>query len=651
MRKSRISFTFRLAALLIGTVMALPVAALAGSFSLCAGEGTVTMPDGKVISVWGFAQGGATGGVCDNPVSVPGPEIRDNAGGTLSIILTNTLAVPVSIMIPGLVPDAADVTPTWIDASGNVVAKNQQFRPADVTSRARSFVKEVDPGTSATYTWPAPRNGTFLYESGTHPQVQVQMGLYGALIYESTPGTAYAGIGNDARTVTYDADQVLLFSEFDVETHEAVAGGNYGPGGAMTSTIDYEPDYYLINGQPYAPSRAPMNIAAIAGQTVLLRLLNAGLDNVVPTVQGAGYLAQQAEDGFGYPYARSEYSVDLPAGKTVDATFTAPASGYIAVYDRRLNLAWKGGGAKSGGQLVYLGFGTEDAILNVTKVPAPTGTLGDGTVKVASMPGGFDCPVGQTACSASYVDGTMIRLTAQAVPGSAFKGWSGACSGFDDCVVTLSNAVATDVSAIFKQFTKVKVMTHNTAGIKLTAGDGTVIHVGAPANAVYYRYLYSTNNGATWKRITRKVTDSHVAWLIPDLPAKATQARIRVDVYDASKTTLIASDVNNQPMIIKVVKLLTPKPGDTLVGGGSIDFVWSTHTTTKVGAVKLQYRKRVGKPWVDIVTLNGNPGSYTWSGIPTVVIPKTDTSVRVRLYDTNGNLIDGDQPDGFLNYN
>ncbi|RMF42911.1 MAG: hypothetical protein D6751_11300 [Deltaproteobacteria bacterium] len=651
MRYAKTSCRLWLAALLVAALVAVPMAAMAGSFNLCAGEATVTMPDGRSVPVYGFALGGATGGVCDNAISVPGPELRDNVGGALSITLTNTLSVPVSIMIPALTPAAADVTPTWVDSSGAVLAQNSQFRPANDDARARSFVKEVDPGTSATFDWPSPRNGTFLYQSGTHPQVQVPMGLYGALIYEPTAGTAYANIGNDNRTVTYDDDAVLVFSEIDADLNDAVASGNYGPGQAMTSTIDFEADYYLVNGQPYSQARSPMNVAASAGQTVMLRLLNAGLDNVAPTLQGVGYMAQQAEDAFGYPYARSEYSVDLPAGKTVDATITVPAAGYAALYDRRLNLAWKGGGKDSGGQLVYLGFGTEDATLNVTKVPAPSGNLGDGPVTIASMPGGFDCPVGQTACSSTYIDGTMVRLTAQAAPGSAFKGWGGACSGYDDCVVSLSSASPTDVSAVFKEFTSVKVMTQNMTGIKLTAGDAIDIHVGAPASAAYYQYRYSLDNGATWKRITRKITDSKTTWLIPDLAQKSFQARVRVDVYDSSKKTLVGSDMNNQPMTIKVVKLLAPKAGDTITGGGSVDISWATHTTTKVGSVKLQYRKRVGRPWVDIDTLTGNPGSYTWSTIPVITVPKTDTSIRVLLYDTGGNLIDGDQPDGFLNYN
>ena len=54
-----------------------------------------------------------------------------------------------------------------------------------------------------------PEPGTYLYQSGTQPSIQVPMGLYGALaVVDGTVGQAYPGI-------SYDADAVLLFSEID----------------------------------------------------------------------------------------------------------------------------------------------------------------------------------------------------------------------------------------------------------------------------------------------------------------------------------------------------------------------------------------------------------------------------------------------------
>jgi len=68
--------------------------------------------------------------------------------------------------------------------------------------------------------------------------------------------------------------------------------------------------------------------------------------------------------------------------------------------------------------------------LNVSK----SGT-GDG--KVTSNPSGIDC--GST-CSGSYDQETSVTLTATPSSGSVFAGWSGACSGTGDCLVTMDSS-------------------------------------------------------------------------------------------------------------------------------------------------------------------------------------------------------------------
>ncbi|HXY39528.1 MAG TPA: hypothetical protein VEQ10_07660, partial [Vicinamibacteria bacterium] len=60
---------------------------------------------------------------------------------------------------------------------------------------------------------------------------------------------------------------------------------------------------------------------------------------------------------------------------------------------------------------------------------------GSGSGTVSSSPSGISC--GST-CSASYSSGTVVTLTAAAASGSAFAGWSGACSGSGTCTVTMS---------------------------------------------------------------------------------------------------------------------------------------------------------------------------------------------------------------------
>ncbi len=59
-----------------------------------------------------------------------------------------------------------------------------------------------------------------------------------------------------------------------------------------------------------------------------------------------------AEDGNFYPYSREQYSVLLPAGKTLDALWVPTEVKAHGVYDRSLSLS--SNGAAGGGMLVYL---------------------------------------------------------------------------------------------------------------------------------------------------------------------------------------------------------------------------------------------------------------------------------------------------------
>jgi FtsP/CotA-like multicopper oxidase with cupredoxin domain len=311
------------ALVLAGLVLvACPAAAV--DFHLRAQATTLHMPDGRDVPAWGFASG-------SGPVTVPGPTLTVPPGdSTVRIYLDNNLPVPVSIVIPGQI---AAMTPV-------------RHAGGDYDGRARSFTHETDPGNTVeqVYTWTGFRPGTFLYHSGTHPAIQVQMGLYGCVKKNGGPGkTAYPG-------TPYDTEVVLLFSEIDPDLHDAVAAGDYGPDGSVTSPIDYSPQYFLINGRPYSPGATPIGAGWENGR-ILVRLLNAGLKTHAPVIYGH-YVSVRAEDGYGYTYPRSQFSVLLPAMKTTDVLIRPPKAGTYAVYDRALSLT--NGTASPGGMIARL---------------------------------------------------------------------------------------------------------------------------------------------------------------------------------------------------------------------------------------------------------------------------------------------------------
>lgn len=249
-------------------------------------------PDGGTtqIPMWGFAAD--TGQACNSlPVWTVGPQLGDAdlVAGDLTINLRNCLTDPVSIVIPG---QPATFTPV---RSGN---------------RITAFTTEAAAnGGTASYTWTGVNPGTYLYQSGSHPAKQVQMGLYGALAVGTYAGTS--------------GDVTLLYSEIDPLLHSPPAAA---------TPLGYKPRHYLVNGDTASPALT----AGDTNQPTVLRFLNAGLDFHVPSLNG-GYMSLVAEDGNLYPFPKQQYSANVAAGKTIDALWQPSSDGSHVIYDRRGN--------------------------------------------------------------------------------------------------------------------------------------------------------------------------------------------------------------------------------------------------------------------------------------------------------------------------
>lgn len=303
--------------IIVTGVLVLAAAGTAGAavFYLRAERFTVAMPDTTVVAMWGFTRD--TDGnfaTTEGAPTSPGPPLEVPAGdATLIIHLKNNLPVPISLVIPGQI---AAMTPQFsTDSQGR--------------RRVQSFTQETAPGVQGTYTWDNFKPGTFLYQSGTHPAVQVQMGLYGAVIKDTAQFQAYG-----VASTVYNWQGILIFSEVDPLIHDAVDLGDYGPNKSITSTINYAPKYFLYNG---IPDMALMNINAASirvGDKILVRLLNAGFETRVPVVNGV-YFKPIGDDGNELPYQLEQYSIRLTAGKTMDVMVEPETPGVISVYDRR----------------------------------------------------------------------------------------------------------------------------------------------------------------------------------------------------------------------------------------------------------------------------------------------------------------------------
>jgi FtsP/CotA-like multicopper oxidase with cupredoxin domain len=343
------------------------------------------------VPMWGYAlcgSGSTAPATCAGPVTVPGPALNVPPAEGLVVHLTNTLPEPTSLVIASQVKQEG-MQPVWFEPATPATTYSGTRPSGNTTARVRSFDREASAGGgTATYTWTNLRPGTYLYSSGTHPQVQVQMGLYGAVTKDAGPGkVAYSGSGAN---ITYDNQVTLLYSEIDPALHMAVAGGTYGAGGAG-STLAYQPSYFLINGEPFPsdkldplaiPTLGPDSTAVPAGSKLLIRFLNAGLKSHVPTIVGQ-YWQVVAEDGNPVPYLgnpRQQYTAFLPPAKTLDVllrptTNSTDATVRYAVFDSRLYDTTNGN--PNGGMQFRLAVAPAPLAPPVfDSVPIVTGTIG-----------------------------------------------------------------------------------------------------------------------------------------------------------------------------------------------------------------------------------------------------------------------------------
>lgn len=359
------------------------------TYQLTAAPVNVTL-GGQSVTLWGYGLGAGT-------VTVPGPRLTVPPGDTtLTIILTNNLPEPTSLVIPGL---QTALSPVMFAYTARDSSLGRQ--------RVRAFVNETAAGGQLTYTWNNVKPGTYLYHSGSHVQKQLQMGLYGAVTKDAAAGQfAYPG-------VHYDSEAIVFLSDVDPAFTTAVTGGLYGVG-QYTSTFVRKPRYFLINGASYTPGQTPLAAGGVS-TAVLLRFLNTSLDLRTPVLQG-GSMAVIAEDGNPYPAAPAQlprkYMVELPPLKTKDALWTPGASGVYAIYDRALGLTTNG--EVGGGMLVKLAIGAapsapvaNDDAYSVAEDPAAPLT--------AAAPGvlGNDTPAGGlTARLVSGVSHGALTLNA-----------------------------------------------------------------------------------------------------------------------------------------------------------------------------------------------------------------------------------------------
>lgn len=196
------------------------------TFNLYATDGYILLGDGNTMYMWSFSPGDQL-----DAFQHPGPVLCVNEGDTVTVILHNSLPEDVSIIFPG----QEDVL------AGGIPSQPQFDLGGNLTSLAP--VAPANSG-SMTYSFVASRPGSFIYESGTNPEKQVRMGLFGALIVRPSLGADFVYNRTDSR-FTPTEEFLLLLSEIDPYQHMAAEDG------VPFDLTTYHPRYWLVNGRNF----------------------------------------------------------------------------------------------------------------------------------------------------------------------------------------------------------------------------------------------------------------------------------------------------------------------------------------------------------------------------------------------------------------
>jgi FtsP/CotA-like multicopper oxidase with cupredoxin domain len=288
------------------------------TFNLVATGDYISQPDGQMVYSWGYGcsaggggylPAGIPGAACGN-MQIPGPTLIVTEGETVTVNLTNALppaAGNTSILFPGFA----------VVATGGVPGL---------------LAQEAQPnGPAVSYVFTASTPGTHAYYSGTQGDLQIEMGLFGAIVVmpktipancntSPTVPTPALGVPNnlaaqaanneldyrlaaaayDHPQTCYDREYLFQFSELDPGIHQQVqaqvdainacktAGGTTCPTSLVVATEPYHPAYFMINGRSMPDDMDPNyamqyprqpyngNPHMHPGEQVLLRIIGQG---------------------------------------------------------------------------------------------------------------------------------------------------------------------------------------------------------------------------------------------------------------------------------------------------------------------------------------------------------------------------------------
>lgn len=299
--------------------------------------------------MWGYAYE-------NGPMQYPGPTLIINQGDIITIYLRNQLEVPVSIIFPGQEGvETIGGTPGLLTAEAPPYKEPGRMRsledrkipfPVSFIRNQEDDDRKISPVYQRKspqglegwvgYTFKASHAGTYLYHSGTRPDLQVEMGLVGAIIVRPNDFDPKHPQAYEHEGASYNHEYLFLLTEIDPRIHELTQCGNM----EKIDFTTYWPVYWFINGRNSPDTMAPAFVSRLPhqpyncmprmhpGDKLLMRVIGAGRDlhpfhhhgNHSKIIARDGRLLSSKPDA-GPDLQQVVFTIPSVPGQTIDAIF------------------------------------------------------------------------------------------------------------------------------------------------------------------------------------------------------------------------------------------------------------------------------------------------------------------------------------------
>jgi FtsP/CotA-like multicopper oxidase with cupredoxin domain len=263
-----------------------------------------TMSDGQNVTYWVFCDGGMGGGGGGGGCSIAGPTLELGVGQQANVTLN-------MMMAPQENPPYHGHTIHW---HGLDVAQSEDGVPETGAAVL---------GDNYRFTVDSRYVGSHMYHCHVHTVKHLEMGMYAPFVVKAVDGAGnFLNVINSGGP-SYDYEWNLMYSSVDPAYHTAV--------GDSTVFADYNPKYFLINGNEGRSKTAPAStLTAAPGAKVAIRLMGVQSVNTSFEIKNASgssvSFTQHNFDGYKLPSPRTLTKLDLSPGQTADVMVTLPSS-------------------------------------------------------------------------------------------------------------------------------------------------------------------------------------------------------------------------------------------------------------------------------------------------------------------------------------